>query len=70
MIAPGVTRNAMSIPLPFKQGKPLPPDFPYEGQWLMENRIFIYRPKDSLPGSTSPRFTASGPSPEGWLLRL
>jgi hypothetical protein len=26
------------------QGKSLPPDFPYKGEWLLENRIFLYRP--------------------------
>lgn len=26
------------------QGRPLPPDFPYKGEWLLANRIFLYRP--------------------------
>jgi hypothetical protein len=26
------------------QGTPLPADFPYKGEWLLENRIFLYRP--------------------------
>ncbi len=27
------------------QGKPLPPDCPYEGEWLHENKMFLYRPE-------------------------
>lgn len=26
------------------QGKPLPPDFAYRGEWLHEDQIFLYRP--------------------------
>jgi hypothetical protein len=33
------------------QGRPLPKDFPYKGEWLVERRIFLYRPEDGLaPG--------------------
>jgi hypothetical protein len=45
--------------MPLKgQGKPLPPDFPYQGEWLLENRIFLYRPaaQTSLGGG-SPEMT-------------
>ena len=28
------------------QGKPLPFDFPYKGQWLLEGRVFLYRPEN------------------------
>lgn len=28
------------------RGKPLPPEFPYKGQWLLENRMFLYRPTE------------------------
>jgi hypothetical protein len=28
------------------QGKPLPKDFPYKGEWLVEPRIFLYRPEN------------------------
>ncbi len=26
------------------QGKPLPPDCPFKGQWLLENVLFLYEP--------------------------
>ena len=26
------------------QGKPLPDDCPYKGEWLIENKMFLYRP--------------------------
>jgi hypothetical protein len=29
------------------QGKPLPDDCPYKGEWLIENKMFLYRPKTS-----------------------
>lgn len=49
--------------LPLKgQGKPLPQDCPYQGEWLVENRMFLYRPKNqrSLGGGAemTPGFTA------------
>ena len=28
------------------QGNPLPTDFPYKGQWILEPRIFLYRPEN------------------------
>lgn len=28
------------------QGKPLPADCPYLGEWLHENKLFLYRPTD------------------------
>lgn len=27
------------------QGKPLPADCPYAGEWLIENKMFLYRPE-------------------------
>ena len=27
------------------QGEPLPPDFPYKGQWIHKPRMFLYHPK-------------------------
>jgi hypothetical protein len=38
------------------QGTPLPADFPYSGEWLLENRIFLFRP--TAPG------TLEGSGPE------
>jgi hypothetical protein len=26
------------------QGNPLPEDFPYKGEWLLEPQLFLYRP--------------------------
>lgn len=36
------------------QGKSLPDDFPYKGEWLLEGRMFLYRPiaQTSLGGGT------------------
>ena len=35
----------MTIPKPLRgQGEPLPPNFGYDGQWILEGRIFLYRP--------------------------
>ena len=31
------------LPL-FGQGKPLPSDCPYTGEWLHENKLFLYQP--------------------------
>ena len=41
------------------QGKPLPSDFPYKGEWLLENRIFLFHPTDpaTIEG-TGPEMTA------------
>lgn len=49
----------MSIPLN-GQGNPLPPNFPYRGEWILEPRMFLYVP-DQAESTTSnaPRFTAS-----------
>ena len=42
------------------QGNPLPPNFPYRGEWILEPRMFLYVP-DQAESTTSnaPRFTAS-----------
>lgn len=35
----------MTTPKPLRgQGKPLPPNFGYDDQWILEGRIFLYRP--------------------------
>jgi hypothetical protein len=48
------------------QGKPLPLDFSHKGQWLLENRIFLYRSKSTQTFSGPElTFTASCPSPDG-----
>jgi hypothetical protein len=49
----------VSIPLN-GQGNPLPPNFPYRGEWILEPRMFLYVP-DQAESTTSnaPRFTAS-----------
>src|SRR5690242_2341166 len=45
------------------QGKPLPGEFPYVGQWILEDRIFLYRPKapQSLGGPEMTLLLDSGP---------
>jgi hypothetical protein len=48
--------------LPLGQGEPLPPDFPYQGAWIVENTLFLYQPDGAqIVAGTAPRFTASGP---------
>ena len=48
------------------QGKPLPADFPYKGEWLLEHRMFLYRADASRGGDgAAPQFTAAGPSSPG-----
>ena len=41
-IGPASNRNEAMVPL-LGQGKPLPADCPYEGEWLHENKLFLYR---------------------------
>ena len=49
------------------QGNPLPPDFPYKGQWLIEDLLFIYEPTDAQAlGGEAPRFTASASNALGF----
>jgi hypothetical protein len=45
------------------QGKPLPKNFAYAGQWILEDRIFLYRPKPQqfLGGSAMTLLLAGGP---------
>jgi hypothetical protein len=45
------------------QGKPLPKKFPYVGQWILEDRIFLYRPKPQqfLGGPAMTLLLAGGP---------
>jgi hypothetical protein len=41
------------------QGKPLPHDYPYKGQWFIEDLLFIHEPTDAQSlGGSAPRFTA------------
>jgi hypothetical protein len=48
------------------QGVPLPATFPYEGQWLVENLLFIHKSSTSQTvGGIAPRFTACGPGADG-----
>jgi hypothetical protein len=35
------------------QGRSLPKDFPYQGEWLVERRIFLYRPDDDPMSGTT-----------------
>ena len=30
------------------QGKPLPADCPYKGEWLIENKLFLYRADQAM----------------------
>lgn len=57
----------MSVPLR-GQGAALPPDFPYEGEWLDEPRIFLYAPTDARrSGHGAPQFTAEiNPTADDW----
>jgi hypothetical protein len=47
------------------QGKPLPPNCPYKGEWIMEGLLFLYRPTNvtSLGGAgteLTPEFQLDG----------
>jgi hypothetical protein len=50
------------------QGTPLPPGFPYRGAWLMEPRLFLYRPTPEQEGTPGkPVFTAEiKPATDEW----
>jgi hypothetical protein len=50
-----------NVPIPLKgQGNPLPPNFPYRGEWILEPRMFLYVPDQAQStASNAPRFTAS-----------
>ena len=42
------------------QGEPLPPDFPYRGDWILKPRMFLYVPDEpSVVAPTIPQFTVS-----------
>src|SRR5258707_1684340 len=43
--------------LPHGQGKPLPPDFPYRGEWILEPLVFLRHPDAQSLGGDAPRFT-------------
>jgi hypothetical protein len=47
------------------QGKPLPADCPYRGEWLLENTLFLFRGDDFASQSDSPRFTPGFQRPDG-----
>ena len=49
------------MPIPLNgQGNPLPPNFPYRGEWILEPRMFLYVPDQAeSTASNAPRFTAS-----------
>ena len=51
----------MEAPKAFRlsgQGRALPKDFPYQGEWLVERRIFLYLPDDQRSlGSAVPEIT-------------
>ena len=57
----------MSVPVR-RQGTPLPPDFPYQGEWLDMPRIFLWLPtpeQQSQPGK--PQLAAEiNPGLEDW----
>jgi hypothetical protein len=50
-----------NVPIPLKgQGNPLPPNFPYRGEWILEPRMFLYvLDQAQSTASSAPRFTAS-----------
>jgi hypothetical protein len=49
------------------QGKSLPPDYPYQGQWLIEDLLFIHEPTDAQSfGGLAPRFAAHTPGALGF----
>ena len=50
-----------NVPIPLNgQGNPLPPNFPYRGEWILEPRMFLYVPDQAeSTASNAPRFTAS-----------
>ena len=48
-------------------GKPLPADCPYTGEWLLENRLFLYRPSNQQ--TQTAEFTAGFKRADGeWCL--
>jgi hypothetical protein len=64
-VVPPYARSEIVI-LPFNQGRPLPPDFAYTGQWIIENIVFLHDSDDTQShGGTAPRFTAWGTTSDG-----
>jgi hypothetical protein len=60
-----------NVPIPLKgQGNPLPPNFPYCGEWILEPRMFLYIPdRAQSTASSAPRFTASlNDNSDDWCL--
>jgi hypothetical protein len=49
------------------QGKSLPSNYPYQGQWLIEDLLFIHEPTDAQSfGASAPRFAAHTPGALGF----
>ena len=49
------------------QGKSLPPGYPYRGQWLIEDLLFIHEPiGEQSFGTSAPRFAACVPGALGF----
>lgn len=49
------------------QGKALPADYPYRGQWLIKDLLFIHEPTDEQSfGASAPRFAAHAPGALGF----
>jgi hypothetical protein len=56
------------IPLP-GQGRPLPADFPYQGEWLIEHRWFLYVPDAQQQGLFGvSEYVAIVPTDQGELI--
>ena len=51
------------------QGNPLPSDCPYDGAWLLERVIFLYRPTSKLPAADS-QFTAGFRRADHFVARI
>jgi hypothetical protein len=50
------------------QGEPLPTEFPYQGEWMLKHRMFLYIPDEpTTVAPTVPQFTVSlNTSEENW----
>jgi hypothetical protein len=55
--------------LPHGQGKPLPPNFPYQGEWVLEPIVFLHHPDAQSLGGDAPRFTALVTNSDGTFSR-
>jgi hypothetical protein len=52
------------------QGEPLPANFPYEGEWLLQNRIFLFRPTDRATVDTTEMTTILSYGKPDWCLGI